>query len=141
MTNGSVHNGGRSFAELLTEFKEELKEFANTRFQMLRAELTEKAGAWKAAVPMLAICGVLLLFAFMLLTGALVALIALAFANHPWAYALSFAIVGVIYLLAGGAAGAYGYRTIKANGMAPERTMRILKQDQVWLQTEARTQL
>jgi hypothetical protein len=36
---------------------------------------------------------------------------------------------------------AYGVRTIKKGGMAPERTLRVLKQDQVWLQTEARTQL
>lgn len=140
MINGNVHNG-KSIADVLSDFKEELKDFANTRYQMLRAELAEKAGAMKAAIPALVVALVLGWIGLFLLTGFLVSLIAMAFQGSAWAYPLAFAIVAVIYLLAAGAAGAYGYRTIKSAGMAPERTMRVLKQDQVWLQTEARTQV
>jgi hypothetical protein len=31
-----------------------------------------------------------------------------------------------------------GYREVTARGLAPKRTINILKQDQVWLQNEAR---
>lgn len=131
----------RSVAEVLNDFKEELKDFATTRIQMFRSELNDKVGAWKMALPSIAIGAVLLFGAFLLFTGLLVAVIALAFGGHMWAYAASFAIVMVLYGAAGGAALAYGVRTVKARGLAPERTLRVLKQDQVWLQTEARTQV
>ena len=84
---------------------------------------------------------VLLATAFMLFTAGLVNAIALAFAAQPWGFAVSFFIVMAIYASAGGILALYGWRTIKAGGLAPEKTMRVLKQDQVWLKTEARTQL
>lgn len=140
MTNGYTPNG-KSVAEVLSDFKEELKDFANTRYQMLRNEVNEKVGAVKTAIPAIVVGALLLLMAFFLFTGGLVALIAIAFAGHAWAYAVSFFIVFVLYAIIGGATAAYGYRTIISAGMAPERTMRVLKQDGVWLQTEARTQV
>ena len=53
MSNGTLHNG-RTVAEVLNEFKEELKEFVGTRGQMLRSEMQEKVGAWKTALPTIA---------------------------------------------------------------------------------------
>jgi len=47
----------------------------------------------------------------------------------------------VLYGLAGGFMLLYGWRTAKEPGLAPERTLKVLKQDQIWLQTEARTEL
>ncbi len=128
-------------AEVLNDFKEELKDFAATRIQMFRSELNDKMGALKMALPSIAIGAVLMGGAFLLFTAMLVAIIALAFGGHMWAYAASFAIVMALYAAAGGALLAYGWRTLKARGLAPERTLRVLKQDQVWLQTEARTQV
>jgi hypothetical protein len=32
-------------------------------------------------------------------------------------------------------------KQMKEIGLKPERTLRVLKQDEVWLQTEAKTQL
>jgi uncharacterized membrane protein YqjE len=140
VTNGYTPNG-KSMADVLSVFKEELKDFANTRYQMLRNELSEKASALKAAIPAIVVGAFLLLVAFLLFTGGLVALIAIAFAGHVWAYAAALFIVFLLYAIAGGAAAYYGYRSITSAGMAPERTMRVLKQDGVWLQTEARTQV
>ncbi len=140
MTNGNVPNQ-KSIAEVLNGFKEELKEFAATRLQMLRNEFSEKAGAWKAGIPSLVIGVLLLLVSFFLFTGGLVAVIALAFEGNSWAFAAAFFIVFALYAVGGGAIAAYGYRKIKSVGVAPERTMRVLKQDGVWLQTEARTRV
>jgi hypothetical protein len=142
-TNGNVHpaNNGRTIAEILNEFKEELKQFGQTRFEMLRSEMNEKLSAWKAAVPAIAIALVLALGAFGAFTAALIAAIALAFEPRPWAYAASAAIVFILYAIIAASAGAYGYRSIKTAGMAPEKTIRVLQEDKVWLTTEARSQV
>jgi len=142
-TNGNVHpaNSGRTIAEILNEFKEELKQFGQTRFEMLRSEMNEKLSAWKAAVPAIAIALVLALGAFGAFTAALIAAIALAFEPRPWAYAASAAIVFILYAIIAASAGAYGYRSIKTAGMAPEKTIRVLQEDKVWLTTEARSQV
>jgi uncharacterized membrane protein YqjE len=130
----------RNLSELFSTFKEELKDFINTRVQMLRAEMSEKTSAIKAAIPAIAIGAALLLVSLFVFTGLLITVIAQAI-NNNWAYPIAFAVVFVLYALIGAALAAYGVRTMKSAGMAPERTLRVLKQDQVWLQTEARTQL
>lgn len=140
MSNGTLHNG-RTVAEVLNEFKEELKDFVGTRGQMLRSEMQEKVGAWKTALPSIVIGLALLLFALLVFTAGLVEIIALAFIGHPWAVAASCFIVFALYGLAGGFLLLYGWRTAKEPGLAPERTLKVLRQDQVWLQTEARTEL
>lgn len=143
----SVHNfpprgqNERPLGEQFAELRDELKDFISTRVAMLRSEMSEKVGAIKAAVPALVIAAVLGLTAWFVLTWALVYLIAIAFGDRSWAMAAAAAIVGVIYLLTAGVAGAYGYKTLTATSLAPDRTLRVLKQDQVWAQTEAKTQL
>jgi pilus assembly protein TadC len=140
MTNGNLQNG-RSVAELLSEFKEELKEFLVTRSQMLRSEMQEKVSAWKAATPTILIGGMLLLLALFVLTAGLVELIALAFASQPWGLAAACFIVFAFYGLLGGLLLAHGWRSAKGAGLAPERTLKVLKEDQIWLQEEARGEL
>lgn len=140
MANGAINNG-RSVAEVMHEFREDLKDFVTTRIQMLRNEIAEKIGAWKVGLPTMIIGLVLLGTAYLLFTAGLVVAIALAFAGQPWGFAVSFGIVMVVYGLAGGLLFFYGWRTAKAGGITPEKTMRVLKQDQAWLKTEARTQL
>lgn len=137
----NMHHNNRTVAEVLADFKEELKEFTSTRIQMLRAEMTEKTQAWKTAAPTLVIGAALLWISLLLFTGMLVSAIAWAFAGRPYAALVAFAIVFVVYALAGGIAVMYGIRTLKASGVAPARTLKVLKQDQIWLQTEAKTQV
>jgi uncharacterized membrane protein YqjE len=127
----------RSLADVVNEIKVELKEFLVTRFEILRAEMNENFTALKAGIPMLLIGAVLGVMVLMLFTGALVALIAPAF-EIEFRWAIALAIVGVAYLIIGGAAAWMGYREVTARGLAPKRTINILKQDQVWLQNEAR---
>ena len=129
----------RSLADVAHEIKVELKDFIQTRVEMLRKELNENIASIKAGIPMLIAGAVLGWFCLMLLTAALVAVIAPAFENeYRWASALG--IVGLAYLLIGGAAAWMGYREITARGLAPKRTLQVLKEDQVWLQNEARRQ-
>jgi len=131
---------GRSIGETVNEVKEEFKQFAETRIAMLQAEMKEKVSLIKASAPMLAIGAVLGGVGFLVLTGALICLIRMAFGPTTWAWFYSFLIVGVVYALFGAIAGFMGYQNLTKHGLTPERTIKVLKEDKVWLQSEARVQ-
>ena len=132
---------GRTLAEVLNDCKHEAKDFVSTRLQMLRTEMREKASVVKMALPAIAIGALLLLAAFFLFTWGLVSLIAMAMAGETYAYTVAFFAVFVLYALAGGATAAYGVKTLSSKKLAPERTLHVLKQDQIWLQTEAKSRV
>lgn len=141
MNNGTACTNTKSIAEVMEDLKNELMDFAITRLKMLRAEISEKVQSFKMAAPVLTLGLALLLTAWFVLTGFLVCIIAAAFTPHPWAYTVSFLIVGVLYAIVGGAAAFLAWRQLKDKGIAPQRTIEVLKQDRIWLQNESRTQL
>ncbi len=130
-----------SLAAAIRELRDELKEFIGTRLAMLRSEMKTKLETWKAALPMAVVGAVLLATAFLLLTIALVALIMVAFYGSPYAWFFGFLIVGVAYAIFGGGAAFMAVRNFKEASLKPTRTLRVLEQDKIWLQSEARTQL
>lgn len=136
-----INGHAKTVPEAIAEFKDELKDFISTRVEMLRSEMSEKLRAIKLAAPALLIGVVLLLTAWLVFTGFLVSIIAQAFAPSPWAYTLSFVLVTALYAIVGGATAYSGWRGLRATGMKPERTIRVLEQDRIWMQTEAKTQL
>ncbi len=132
---------GRTLAGVVAELKDELKEFMQTRMAMLSSELKDKLSAWKVAMPTIVMGLVLLGTCWLLLTGAVVAAIYVAFAGNPFAAAIALAIVGVAYLLGGGIAVTFALRELRESGVMPKRTMRVLKDDKVWITNEAKVQL
>ncbi len=132
---------GRTLAGVVAEIKDELKEFITTRIEMLKAELRDKASLLKVAAPLGAIALVMMGMAFLLFTLMLVALVAVAFEGSPYQWFLAFLIIGVLYSIVGGMCAIFAWREFNQQGLAPKKTMKVLKDDQVWLQTEARTQL
>ena len=132
---------GRSLAGVINELKDEIKEFLQTRFQMLRSEMQEKLSSIKTAAPLLAAAVLFLLTAFLLFTLFLVSIIAVAFEGNPYAYALAFAIVTVFWSIVGGICAWLGVRELSAQGLAPKRTIKVLQDDKIWIQGEARSQL
>jgi len=136
VTSETTAANGRSMAGLLNELKEELKEFLDTRLQMLKAEMKQKAGMLRMVLPMLLFAAVLGAVGFLLLSIALVAAIATLIG---WGW--SFLVVGGFYLTVAGSTAFMALREMQAEGMAPTRTLKVLKQDQIWLQNEARSQL
>ncbi len=128
----------KSLAQVLNEFKEELKEFAATRLAMLRAEMRGKMAAVSAALPAIVGGAVLVLIALAFLCVALVAVVAMALGGGAGAWAAGFAIVSGTFWLIGGLAVFFGIRKLNARSLKPERTLRVLKQDQIWLQNETR---
>jgi hypothetical protein len=133
-----VHNE-KSIGAVIAETKQEVKEFIQTRIAILKAELKEKVRTWKYAIPMLLGAFVLFLAAWIVLSFALVALLAGIFYPSPYAWLFGALIVGAAYLLLGLALGWFAYSELSTAGVAPQRTLEVLKQDQVWIQNEART--
>lgn len=129
----------KPLAQVLSEFKDELKEFVATRFEMLRAEMREKFALASAALPTIVVGAVLALMAMFFLCIALVGGVAMALGGGAGAWAAAFGIVGGVFLVIGGVAIAFGVNKLKVPGLLkPERTLRVLKQDQIWLQNETR---
>lgn len=131
---------GRSLMQVVAELRAEAKDFVQTRFQLLLSEMREKMQAVKSAVPLLVMGAAVLAVAFLALTATLIVALAAAIAS-PLAWVWATLVVGVGYALLGGIALWRGYRALSSAGMKPERTLRVLQQDQLWLQNEARTQL
>ncbi|HYG99090.1 MAG TPA: phage holin family protein [Terriglobales bacterium] len=132
---------GRSLAGVVNELKDEAKEFIQTRIAMLKSEMQDKVSSWKTAAMLIAVAALLGLTAWFLLTASLVSILAAVFYPSRYAYFLGFIIVGVVYLLIAAIVGSAAARQIKKRGVMPERTIRVLKQDQVWIQSEARQQV
>ena len=104
--------------EVITDLKEELKEFLNTRFAMLRAEMTEKVNNIRMVAPVLLIGIGLLLTAWFTFTGLAIVVIA-HLVPGPWAYVISFAIVTVAYGAIGASSAMYAWGKLKHTGVKP----------------------
>lgn len=118
----------------IKELRDDLKQFIATRVQIFTSEMKEKITAWKAIIPLAVIALVCGVMSLLVLTGALVCLIAAAIGVG---YAML--VVGLFYLALMFVIGGLAYREITKQGMAPKRTIHVLKQDQAWLQNEARS--
>jgi hypothetical protein len=76
---------------------------------------------------------------FLLLTGAVVVVIAAAFAGHAYAWLYAFLIVGVVWIAFGGVSAFFAYNEFRSKAKFPKHTVEVLKADKVWIESEART--
>ncbi len=130
----------KTLPELIAEVKDELKDYAATRLAMLRAEIRDKLASIKLAAPGLIAGLVLVATGWLLFTAFLVCAIASAFASVMWRYPIAFLIVAALYSIGGFIAITFAWQQIKQTRVKPEHTIRVLKDDQIWLQTEVKTQ-
>ncbi len=138
-----TYNGsnGKNLTTLLSEMKEELKEFVQTRIAMLKGELQEKIRILKTAAPLGVAAVFLLSTAYLLLTMALVGLVAAFFAASPYRWFFAFLAIAVLWTILGGVAAYFAKRELELKGLMPKRTIEILKGDKVWVQSEVRNQV
>lgn len=141
MADQTVNFNGRSLSGVINEVKDELKEFLQTRITMLKAELGEKMRTFKSALPMIITAALFLWTAFLMLTLCLVGLVSVAFYGDPFRWFFSFLIIGVLYCIMGGMAAVFGLKELRRAGITPKKTIKVLREDQIWLQHEARTQV
>lgn len=132
-----VADNGRSLSAIVNDLKTEARAFLNTRLEMLKAEMNQKVSAWKSAIPMIVVGLAFAGTAWLVLTAAIVCIIAAAFGPGVMSWFWATLIVGGAYLVIGGAAAFFAFSEIDKNTLKPERTMRVLKQDQAWLQNES----
>jgi hypothetical protein len=132
-------NHEKPIGVVLTEIKNELTEFLETRFQLLRSEIHEIFRTWKYCVPLFLIAGVLLLASWIVITFAIVALVRGWLVPSPFAWTWAGLIVGAIYIVIAGVMGWFAYGEMREVGIMPKRTLKVLKQDQNWVESEART--
>jgi uncharacterized membrane protein YqjE len=135
----ATERNGRTVGEVVAELKQEIKDFVQTRVQMFSNEMRDKMRESKTAAIYATIGAVLLGTAYLLLNLALVGLVAVAFWGSPYAWFLAFLIVGMCWLILGALMAFLAVRTFQ--GLAPKKTIEVLREDKVWLQQEARNQV
>ena len=138
--NSYAESQGPTLAGVVAEIKDETKEFVQTRVQMFKAELREKVATWKSGALLAGVGVVLLGTAYLLLTLALVGLVAVAFWGSPYAWFLAFLIVGAFWGIIGGILAFLAVREFRRQGIAPKKTLEVLREDKMWLQSEAGSQ-
>jgi len=134
-------NEAHGLSAIIGEMQAELRQFVETRVQMLKSELQEKLGTLKVAAPLVVVAIILLGTAYVLFTLALVGLISVAFSYTAYRWCFAFLIVGGLWSLLGAVAGYFARREFRSKSLAPRKTLEILKEDKIWLQKEVRNQI
>jgi hypothetical protein len=135
-----IDQSTKTVPELIAELREELKEFVATRVALLRSEISAKMRSYKLAAPGVVMGLVLVVTGWLLFSAFLVCAIANGFSGIAWRYPIALIIVGAVYCILGFVALTFAWQQIKETGVKPEHTIRLLKEDRVWLQTEVKTQ-
>jgi uncharacterized membrane protein YqjE len=135
--NHEVHTE-KNLTTLLAEMKQELQDFVQTRVAMFKVELQEKVRVLKAAAPLAVIAAVMGLTAFLLFTLALVGLLFVFLPANEYRWCLAFLGIAILWSIVGGIAGYLAKRELEVKGLLPKRTVEVLKEDKVWIQSEVR---
>ena len=139
-----IYEGDKSIAQVLHEMKNEMLAFVSTRYELLAAELREKSVGWKKSAPLLFAGAIFGMGTFATFTFMLVSFVCgwfrVAFPNGyiaVFAWPIAALIICVIYGCIAGSFLRAGVLRLREQPIIPERTIRVLKQDQQWIQNEA----
>lgn len=131
----------RTLASVIAEIKDELKEFAGTRITMLKTEISENAKRLKIAIPLAALAAIFLLTTYLMITAAVVCLVAALIAHTDFHWVFAFIIMAVLWGILGGTCAFLAKRELELRRILPGKTIGILKGDKVWLEKEARNEI
>lgn len=129
----------KSIASVIADTKEELKTFVQTRVQLLRAETKSKLKAWKFSLAMIATGALLLVTSWFAFIFAFIALLHSWLGGDNYTWCFGGLIAGALLLILGLGFTISGIQSIKNTGVAPTRTLHVLKQDQEWIQNQSRS--
>lgn len=129
---------GKTLAQVVSDARDEIRDFAQTRFELLKTELSQKAKLLKIAALLAVIAAALLSTAYLLFTVALVALIAAVFPDNPFRWVFAVLAIGVSWAVLGGIAAYFAKREFALKGITPRRTIAVLKSDKLWIESEAK---
>jgi uncharacterized membrane protein YqjE len=134
-------NNGRTIASIFAEAREDLKHFFETRLTLLRAELRDKKNVVTRTAPLASLALVLLGTAYMLFTLALVGLVLALLPANPFRWCLAFLAVAVLWSIVGTVAAIIAKRRFSLKELVPNRTIGVLKDDGIWIQSEVKDQI
>lgn len=124
----------RPITALLNDLINESRLLMRQEAALFRAEMTEAAGRAGRGAAALAGGGVLALCGFLVLLAA--AVLGLATVLPPWLAAL---IVGIVVVGLGAVLLLVGKKWLAADALKPQRTMRSLREDGIWLKEQVRS--
>jgi len=132
----SLTNQERSIATIVAEIKQEAKHFVQTRMALFKEEMQAKVTRMVSAMPLLA-SGVLLLgTAWLLLNVALVSFLATVLEPSRHSLVFSLLIVGFAWTVISLLLLYKGMRMANPAALIPEKTIEILKEDNLWLKKQ-----
>lgn len=137
--NHDVQNG-KNLTTLVSEIREDLIDFVETRLAMFIAELREKVEVLTSVFRLGAIGALLLLTSYLLLTLAMVGLV-VAGVDNRYRWAIAFGAVGLLWGILGAIVAYSAKRDLELKDVLPKRTLKVLKEDKLWIQSEAKHQI
>jgi hypothetical protein len=123
----------RSLGTLLSDITGETVELVRQELALFKAEMQEKLGRAGIGAALLGAAALVAYSGWVFLL--LAAVLALALVLPAWAAAL---IVGVLVVGVGGVLALIGRSRMRADALAPERTVRSLREDQAWIKERFR---
>jgi putative superfamily III holin-X len=122
----------KQLVQTLEEFRDDLKQFIETRYEMLRSELSTSLAKLRVSAALVGTAALLGLLGVILLGVCLAFAISLFFGAFPNQVGVvyGFLITGFVSLLVAGGVGFAAKSKLKAEELAPNRTLRVLQRDQ-----------
>jgi len=131
----------RTFASILAETREDIRQFFETRISLFREESRQKVKVITRTLPLAVLALMLLATAYLMFTMAVVGLVLGLLPGNPFRWCLAFLAVGVLWSIAGGIAAWMAKRRFALKELMPNRTIGVLKEDGVWIQSEVKNQI
>jgi uncharacterized membrane protein YqjE len=141
MSDYSQAPSDRSLGDLITELKNEVISFFNTRVEMFRSEFHETVSGWKSFLPMGVLAAVLLATAYFLFTLAIVSLVVVAFWGNPYHWFFAFLIVGFVWAVGGALVAFLARVAFRNRALFPKKSLGVLQADRLWIQMETKGHL
>lgn len=125
---------------LLTRLGDDVLQLFDTKMSLLRVEVQEDVNAFLRGSIVIAAGSMVALIGFSIASVAIALGISTLLANSNFTqagrYGLSFAIVGVIYLIVGIIIALVMKGRLSKQGLVPDRTVEEFRKDKQWLQKE-----
>ena len=129
---GSSSAGEPSIGELFRQLAEDSATLVRQEMALAKAEMSRNVKSAAQSAAMVAVGGMIAFLGVLVLLAGIVVLLGDALNNY-WLAAL---IVGFVFLAIGGLLAMSNLNKLKAEELAPERTIQTLQEDKQWIQKE-----
>lgn len=129
---GGAAAGEPSIGELFKQLAEDSATLVRQEVALAKAEMSRNIKSAAQSAAMVAVGGMIAFLGVLVLLAGIVVLLGDALDNY-WLAAL---IVGFVFLAIGGLLAISNLNKLKAEELAPERTIQTLQEDKQWIQKE-----